>query len=558
MHPKLLSVTVNFNDDGLVGGPHPSRSALLIATPTLADFHAAFKGLLRDTVSGISAPYGDFKNYGRQRLRKFLKASGDDGNGHHSEATIVEEALQKDRRFITASEKIFDRLCVDFETALESAQRQLVEYREIYEYGRAWDEEKFLAKMKFISADGGHSMVVIGCECSAAEPEGRPVDPVALQREMARMTEFIGKVDRLNNVQSVGALSVEARKLKQLLAPIPQRALVTMKGLLLSVLREECKAAGEKYIAVNHELDQRPTKLESFVRYLEMLERLKEEELSELEMAKVEVEDLYLLARQYKMKVSVDDSVKLESLMQLSTDCINSKLPAACEYTRAEKRPMMEELHALAHTLEETARGMRETITDPEGRFMALGEARWAVADQVLEELAEMKSSGAQLKQRMEWAQQSEKFIDVSSITHPFCEKSAAIYRSTLGISLWHKLLSKWLGEGVFTCDIPAFKEACSVRVKPAQAALQAGNSGLMSGGRTSPQSGFDSERYGELYKALVQDIVEVWQRWNCSVLEEIRLLSAKQWETLIEQAGLSLPTKLSAVTVGALMLLVT
>lgn len=31
MHPKLLSVTVNFNDDGLVGGPHPSRSALLIA-----------------------------------------------------------------------------------------------------------------------------------------------------------------------------------------------------------------------------------------------------------------------------------------------------------------------------------------------------------------------------------------------------------------------------------------------------------------------------------------------------------------------------------------------
>lgn len=36
-------------------------------------------------------------------------------------------------RFITASEKIFDRLCVDFETALESAQRQLVEYREIYE-----------------------------------------------------------------------------------------------------------------------------------------------------------------------------------------------------------------------------------------------------------------------------------------------------------------------------------------------------------------------------------------------------------------------------------------
>lgn len=64
----------------------------------------------------------------------------------------------------------------------------------------------------------------------------------------------------------MGALSVEARKLKQLLAPIPQRALVTMKGLLLSVLREECKAAGEKYIAVNHELDQRPTKLESFVR----------------------------------------------------------------------------------------------------------------------------------------------------------------------------------------------------------------------------------------------------------------------------------------------------
>lgn len=105
-----------------------------------------------------------------------------------------------------------------------------------------------------------------------------------------------------------------------------------------------------------------------------------------------------LMEFRYKMKVSVDDSVKLESLMQLSTDCINSKLPAACEYTRAEKRPMMEELRrgmsvgssysvlavdALAHTLEETARGMRETITDPEGRFMALGEARWAVADQV-------------------------------------------------------------------------------------------------------------------------------------------------------------------------------
>ncbi|EER07909.1 hypothetical protein Pmar_PMAR026345, partial [Perkinsus marinus ATCC 50983] len=44
-----------------------------------------------------------------------------------------------------------------------------------------------------------------------------------------------------------------------------------------------------------------------------------------------------------------------------------------------------------------------------------------------------------------------------------------------------------------------------------------------------------------------------VWQRRNCSVLEEIQLLSAKQWETLIEQAGLSLPTKLSAVTVSQL-----
>ncbi|KAF4752757.1 hypothetical protein FOZ63_000889 [Perkinsus olseni] len=356
--PKLLSVTVNFSDDALPLGCTDDAPSSIAMMPTRAEFSSAFEELLSQTVAAMSHPYDDFKH-----------CAGVASNA-------VERTLVYDQRFAAASGRIFRKLATDLANAHELAERQLVEYRRIYEYGQGWDEEQFIAKMRSMTAEDA---------IFSPDPEGKSVDAAALQREMALVSEFAYKVERLKPVQSVGVLLVEARKVKQLLTPIPQRALTTMKSLLLSALREKCKATGERYAMLNRELDQRPGKLESFVAYLQRIDRLKQNELSELEAAKDGVEELHILARQYKVKLSVDDIVELETLIQLATESTDSKLPAACEFTRAKKRSMVEELHAFGDTIEETARSMKAEILDPDGGFIVLREAgdRWSCADNV-------------------------------------------------------------------------------------------------------------------------------------------------------------------------------
>ncbi|KAF4757595.1 hypothetical protein FOZ63_020278, partial [Perkinsus olseni] len=118
-------------------------------------------------------------------------------------------------------------------------------------------------------------------------------------------------------------------------------------------------------------------------------------------------------------------------------------------------------------------------------------------------------------------------------------------------IFLWHKLVSKWREERVESCHIGAWKDACSARAAPAQTELQA--CGLMAGGLMTAQGENEVKRYRPLYEALVQDILEVWQKRNCSVLEDIRGLTPKQWEALIQQSGSPLSPKLSTITVSQL-----
>ncbi|KAF4678651.1 hypothetical protein FOZ62_007546, partial [Perkinsus olseni] len=178
-HPKLLSVTVNFCDDSLPLDCNDDAPSTIVMMPTRAEFSSVFEELLSQTVAAISHPYDDFKHYNRHKMRKFLEVSGDSA-GVASNA--VERTLVYDQRFAAASEGIFRKLSADFANAHELAERQLVEYRRIYEYGQGWDEEQFVAKMKSITAE---------------DPKGKSVDAAALQREMALMSEFAYKVERL-------------------------------------------------------------------------------------------------------------------------------------------------------------------------------------------------------------------------------------------------------------------------------------------------------------------------------------------------------------------------
>ncbi|KAF4749598.1 hypothetical protein FOZ62_008396, partial [Perkinsus olseni] len=227
----------------------------------------------------------------------------------------------------------------------------------------------------------------------------------------------------------------------------------------------------------------------------------------------------------YKVKLSVDDTVELETLIQLATECTDSKLPAACEFTRARKRSMLEELHAFGDTIEETARNMKAEILDPDGGFIVEAGGGWSSADSILGQLGKMKASAVKLEQQMKWACESEKCIDThaggpsmmsseSQLRFTEAPVLAQLIEGAEGvwseISLWHKLVSKWREERVETCDIGAWKDACSARAAPAQTELQAtSKSRLMGGGLMSTQGPNEVERYRPLYEALVQDILE-------------------------------------------------
>ncbi|KAF4664795.1 hypothetical protein FOL47_004937 [Perkinsus chesapeaki] len=491
-YPKLLSVAVSFVDSGT----HSSASLrpTVVMAPSLDEFHQGFEKLLHETLSVISQPYDSFVLYNRNRVRKFLKASGE-RDDNEEDARTVEEAVLNDRRFILASSAIFDKLAKDFAEAAQLAEQQFVEYRRIYEYGQAWNEEEFIAKMK------------------ATNEEGKSVDAAALQREMALMTEFSYKIDRLKPVQTVGVLSVEGRAIKQLLTPIPQRGLSTMKELLLALLRERCSAACLRYESFNHELDQRPTKLEQFIGYVSMVAGLKKTDLSELEVDRSLVEELQMVAKQYKIKLSVDDTVALENLVVLSDDCMNKKLVAACEFTKSKKRAMIEEMHNFVEGLEESAKNMASNLLDADGEFMLIGENGWSSADEIptLEKL---------------------------------CTEAEKVWTEIL---LWSRQLATWRDQRVDVCDVAAMKQAAMERSKVATSVLEGSNGSLISRGPSVSAGSRLTEGHRLLYEALV------WYKRNCSVIEKVQRLSVRQWETVIQQSGLPLPSTLSNITISQL-----
>merc|ERR1719181_2349132 len=113
-----------------------------------------------------------------------------------------------------------------------------------------------------------------------------------------------------------------------------------MKKLLLTVAKDKVAVVLQQYTGAIKQLEDRPTNLDAFAKYQVGYQQI-QKEWEAMDLAKQEVEDIYLTLRQYQVRVPSDDDLERDKLMQKAHDFEEEQLPSAMEHIKAEKEAEM-------------------------------------------------------------------------------------------------------------------------------------------------------------------------------------------------------------------------
>ncbi|CDJ70402.1 dynein beta chain, flagellar outer arm, putative [Eimeria necatrix] len=250
----------------------------------------------------------------------------------------LESLLSKSKHLQVMKKRIEERLFKDFDRAQKYSESYFGIYRQIYEYGRNWDETEFANSIT------GHD---------------------ELSSEMELITEFEEKLEKLNPVHAVGLFSIEARTLKSSLQPITERALTFMKRLLWKLMKEHVRATASRFESINRRLDERPTKLLSFASFVSSCKEIKSQ-IEDLDRDKADAEEMFALLKQYGVRLAVEDTIQLENMLKSANEFETFKLLDAAEHIRNNIQAMKLELKAKTQEVDNEIQDLDRLVNDDE------------------------------------------------------------------------------------------------------------------------------------------------------------------------------------------------
>ncbi|CAE7749350.1 DNAH6 [Symbiodinium sp. CCMP2592] len=199
---------------------------------------------------------------------------------------------------------------------------------------------------------------------------------------MSKMREFQHDLDRFKLSPICGIILVNGKSLKDRLTPIPEATLNCVKNCLIGLARDKCKECYSRYDSVNKLLEERSKDLGKFANYVKMYHNVQDER-PEMEDLMFEVEQMYSLIREYKVRMPGDDEVVYEGLKAKESDFTNKKMIEASQFIAEMKEEMALETYQRALKVEEEMKGVSEELFT--GSF--IDAEKIVVAHEVLEEL---------------------------------------------------------------------------------------------------------------------------------------------------------------------------
>ncbi|KEP63814.1 UNVERIFIED_CONTAM: ATPase family associated with various cellular activities (AAA) domain-containing protein [Hammondia hammondi] len=304
-----------------------------------------FQGALRDVWEGTVGVAAGVPWFAASRLYEDFVAL----RGRHS----VEELLQTCSAFVRARDDVERHLARDFDRARRYADSYFAIYREIYDYGRAWNEAAVCASL-------------------------RSHDELSNELEMIR--DFQGRLEKLNPTHVVGLFSIQAHDLKATLSPPTENALAALKRLLLQRTREHLRDTVARYGRTNAALDARPTKLLPFAEFVKTYKWTRSQ-IEELDHAQATAEDMFQLLKQYEVRVAVEDSILLERLSKEAALFEKEKLLGAAEHIRKHLDAMLAELKQESAQVEQETQAISRALSEEQFQNVKLMDSALAVLE---------------------------------------------------------------------------------------------------------------------------------------------------------------------------------
>eukprot|EP00854_Cymbomonas_tetramitiformis_P001348 gene1348-1949_t len=226
---------------------------------------------------------------------------------HMTELTMLFEERYKgpNPSSIIAGNQDFQRMHTDIGVLISSSFQQSATYvvafedhRPVFNFGKIWDMSSY---------------------------EKQHHDVGQFRKDMLVQKEWRSELERMKSGSVVGALFVDSRALRNSLMTITQKALESMKQLMLVAGRQEASKVLESFKAAA----QRPERLDQFCDYMEKQEEMRAMKKDFLTEAGV-VDEMYDMLNEYEMKIAVPDQVQLddlhESVNQLSESLVEAEL----------------------------------------------------------------------------------------------------------------------------------------------------------------------------------------------------------------------------------------
>ncbi|CAE8734034.1 unnamed protein product [Polarella glacialis] len=351
----------------------------------------------------------------------------------------VKEILVNNRVYCETQQRIRDLISDELERTQVWSREQFEPFRRIYEFGKQWDEAEFNA-----------------IEHSYDD----------LYERMTYMREFQDDLSRFKQRHVLGIIEVQGKGLFAELAPIPEASLDAMRKCMTVIARERCSSTLSRYDTVNKALDERPRDLSKYANYAKMYQQVVDEQ-TEMEEMMEEVDTMYGLLKNYGVKVTMDDQIQYDSLVQKEHDFTHKKMIESKQFLNQCQEDMAQETYAKAVDVEEKMKVLAEELA--QGSF--IDPDKIPNAHEVLEELDKILEK--QVKVYEERAQTFSDYEDLlgsvpqsegEKFKFEELEKTRGLFNDKLKLwevtAQWQDLSHNWSSSDFVKVDVEAMNKS--------------------------------------------------------------------------------------------------
>lgn len=186
-----------------------------------------------------------------------------------------ESIRSTDTSYSRIEDTILDLLAASYKSAEESSQ-MYIEYFTIFRLGKDWTPEE---SVKFRGGDSTeYNLSKLIGDTDLPTPivynrsKEKTVDTTSIRHDIERFKKDSQKMSQFHTCTMRGCLLIDSRQMKNLLTPIPARALETLHSTLCTIFKKKIELLNSIFSYCSKKLKKEPASLEQYVDFCEFTE----------------------------------------------------------------------------------------------------------------------------------------------------------------------------------------------------------------------------------------------------------------------------------------------